>query len=170
MEIQENIVNRVAKSGLITIKLSEYHRPEERVVYDVKYNLFQGLILREKEFREFVSGHDFSVYKDKYVAITCSADAIVPLWAYMLLASNMQPFAKRVVFGDAEELENSIWQDILNGMDLTPYRDQRIIIKGCTEVKIPVSAYVELTARLRPLAKSIMFGEPCSTVPVYKKK
>lgn len=170
MEIQENIVNRVAASGLITIDPASYYPEGERLVYDVKDNLFQGLILREKEFRAFLKEHDFSRYQGKFVAVTCSADAIVPTWAYMLLASYMQPYAKKVVFGTNETLETILYLEALDRADLEQFKDKRLIIKGCGAVPVPVAGYVELTSRLRKLAQSIMYGEACSTVPVYKRR
>ncbi|RYD86840.1 MAG: DUF2480 family protein, partial [Sphingobacteriales bacterium] len=144
--------------------------PGERVVYDIKDNLFMGLMLREKDFREFVKGHDWTQYQDKYVAVTCTADAIVPAWAYMLLANRLAPYAIEVVFGDAEVLETVLFVKAIAKMDLEKYRDQRLVIKGCGDIPVPVSAYVELTKKLTPVAKSLMFGEPCSTVPIYKRK
>lgn len=170
MEIQETIINKVANSGLISFDLSTYYDKGERVVYDIKDNLFHGLILREKDFREFVKDHDWTQYEGKNVAITCSADAIVPTWAYMLLATKMEPYANRVVFGNLEALESVLYIDALAKVDLEQYKDQRIVVKGCGDIPVPVSAYVEITNKLRPVAKSIMFGEPCSTVPIYKRK
>jgi len=170
MDIQENIINKVAQSGLVTLDPASFYPSGERVIYDITDNLFQGLILREKDFREFVKAHDWSQYQDKNVAITCTADAIVPAWAYMLLANKMAPFAADIVFGDAAVLETVLFEKALAGMDVEQYRDQRIVIKGCGDIDVPVSAYVELTKKLTPVAKSIMFGEPCSTVPIYKRK
>jgi hypothetical protein len=140
------------------------------VVYDIKDNLFHGLMLREKDFREFVKTHDWAQYQDKNVAVTCTADAIVPAWAYMLLANRLAPYARQVVFGDAEVLETVLFVKEVAALDVEQYRDQRVVIKGCGDVPVPVSAYVELTQRLTPVAKSLMFGEPCSTVPIYKRK
>ncbi|RFZ91889.1 DUF2480 family protein [Mucilaginibacter conchicola] len=170
MEIQENIINKVAQSGLVTLDPAQFYVEGERVVYDIKDNLFHGLILKEKDFREFVKNHDWAQYQDKYVAVTCTADAIVPAWAYMLLANKMAPYAKEVVFGDAEVLETVLFVKAAKNLDVEQYRDQRIVIKGCGDVPVPVSAYVELTQKLTPVAKSLMFGEPCSTVPIYKRK
>ena len=170
MDIQENIVNRVAQSGLISFDLAELYPQGERVLYDIKDNLFHGLILREKDFREFVKAHDWSQYAGKHVAITCSADAIVPTWAYMLLASKMAPYAANIVFGDLIALETSLFQKALTQFDMERFRDERIVIKGCGDTQIPTSAFVEITARLTGIAKSIMYGEPCSTVPVFKRK
>lgn len=170
MEIQENIINKVAQSGLVTLDPAQFYVAGERVVYDITDNLFHGLMLREKDFREFVKGHDWSQYQDKYVAVTCTADAIVPAWAYMLLANRMAPYAKEVVFGDAELLETVLFLKQMTNLDVEQYRDQRLVIKGCGDIDIPTSAYVELTKKLTPVAKSLMFGEPCSTVPIYKRK
>lgn len=168
--MSDEIINKVAQSGLITIDLEELYPQGERVLLDIKDRLFQGLILREKDFREFVSTHDWSQYKDKYVAVTCSTDAIVPTWAYMLLAVSLEPFAKKTVFGDLEMLEATLYNELLSKLDTGQYKDARIVIKGCSNLPVPRSAYVELTRLLRPVAKSIMYGEPCSTVPLYKAK
>ncbi|MET3978451.1 hypothetical protein ABIB62_001020 [Mucilaginibacter sp. UYP25] len=170
MEIQENIINKVAQSGLVTLDPAQFYAPGERVVYDIKDNLFHGLMLREKDFREFVKTHDWAQYQDKNVAVTCTADAIVPAWAYMLLANRLAPYARAVVFGDADVLETVLFVKEVAGLDVEQYRDQRVVIKGCGDLPVPVSAYVELTQRLTPVAKSLMFGEPCSTVPIYKRK
>jgi hypothetical protein len=170
MEIQENFVNKVAQSGLVTLDPAAFYPAGERVVYDITDNLFHGLMLREKDFREFVKNHDWTQYQDKNVAITCTADAIVPAWAYMLLANRMAPYAREVVFGDAAVLETVLFEKAMAGADLEQYRGQRVVIKGCGDTEVPVSAYVELTKRLTPIVKSLMFGEPCSTVPIYKRK
>ncbi len=170
MEIQENFVNKVAQSGLVTLDPASFYPAGERMVYDIKDNLYMGLILREKDFREFVKEHDWAQYTGKNVAITCTEDAIVPAWAYMLIANKLSPFVKEVVFGDAAVLETVLFEKALASLDVEQYRDQRIVIKGCGDTEVPVSAYVELTRKLTPVAKSIMFGEPCSTVPIYKRK
>lgn len=170
MDIQENIVNKVAQSGLVSLDPASFYPPGERVVYDIKDNLFQGLILREKDFREFVKNHDWQQYEGKNVALTCSADAIVPTWAYMLLANRLAPYAREVVFGDSATLETILFEKALNAIDIEQYRDQRIVIKGCGDIAVPESAYVELAKRLTPVVKSLMYGEPCSTVPIYKRK
>jgi hypothetical protein len=170
MDIQENIVNKVAQSGLISFDLADLFPQGERVLYDIKDNLFHGLMLREKDFREFVKEHDWASYSGKHVAIICSADAIVPTWAYMLLGSKLAPHASTVIFGDLETLETLLFQKELNRLNLDNFRDQRIVIKGCGDIAVPVSAFVEITAKLAAVAKSIMYGEPCSTVPIYKRK
>lgn len=170
MEIQETIINKVALSGLVTLDPAQFNPSGERIVYDIKDNLFQGLILREKDFREFVKEHDWSQYQDKLVAVTCSEDAIVPAWAYVLLANKLAPYAKEVVFGNEDVLETVLFLKNIAALDAEQYRDQRVVLKGCGDVPVPVSAYVELAKKLTPVVKSLMFGEPCSTVPIYKKK
>lgn len=170
MDIQENIVNRVAQSGLVSLDPAELYPAGDRIVYDIKDNLFHGLMLREKDFREFIKQHDWSQYQDKHVAITCSSDAIVPTWAYMLLGNKMAPFARTIVFGNLELLETVLFDRAVNMLDIEKYRDERVVIKGCGDIAVPVSAYVDLTAKLSGVAKSIMYGEPCSTVPIYKRK
>jgi hypothetical protein len=170
MEIQENIVNKVASSGLITLNLEEYYHKGERLIYDIKENLFHGLILREKDFREFIKTHDWSAYAGKNVAVTCSADAIVPTWAYMLLSNKLSPYANEVVFGDLNTLEAVLFTKALEKIDFSTYADERVVVKGCADIDIPVFAYVEITKQLSKVAKSIMYGEPCSTVPIFKRK
>ncbi|MXV14445.1 DUF2480 family protein [Hufsiella ginkgonis] len=170
MEIQENFVNKVAQSGLISFDLADLYPAGERVEYDIRDNLFHGLMLREKDFREFIKEHNWAQYAGKHVAITCSADAIVPTWAYMLLANRMTPYAETVVFGNLSGLESVLFKRELDKLDAGKYRDQRVVIKGCGDIPVPVSAYVDLTAKLTPVVKSIMYGEPCSTVPVFKRK
>jgi len=170
MDIQENIINKVAQSGLVTLDPASFYPQGERVLYDIKENLYMELILREKDFREFVKGHDWAQYAGKNVAITCTADAIVPAWAYMLIANKLAPHATEVVFGDLDTLETVLFIKAIASTDLEQYRDQRIVLKGCGDIAVPTSAYVELTKKLTPIAKSLMFGEPCSTVPIYKRK
>lgn len=165
----EEIINRVANSGLITLNLEEFYPEGERVLYDIKHNLWQGIALKEKDFREFVKENDWSVFKDQYVALTCSEDAIVPTWAYMLLATKISPFAKRVVFGNLETLEDLLFEQALSNINPEDYEGARIVIKGCSGKAVPASAYINLTDLLMPYAKIIMYGEPCSTVPLYKR-
>jgi hypothetical protein len=167
--MENEIINKVSQSGLITIDLEEFYPEGERVLFDIKDLLFQGLILREKDFREFIKNEDWNKYKDKYVALVCSADAIVPTWAYMLLATHLEPVAKKVVFGDLETLETILYNEILSKINVMNYADARVVIKGCGNLPVPKAAYVQITSLLRPVAKSIMYGEPCSTVPLYKK-
>jgi hypothetical protein len=165
----EEIINRVASSPLVTIDLEDYYHKGEREVYDLAQNLFQGMILREKDLREFVKEHDWSKYEGKNIALTCSEDAIVPTWAYMLVATKLEGIANKVVMGSLETLEYAIYQDALRKIDPQEFADKPIVIKGCGDLPVPDSAYVELTMLLKPYAKSIMYGEPCSTVPLYKK-
>ncbi len=167
--MEKEIINRVASSPLVTFDLEKYHQPGERVLYDIKDLLFQGLILKEKDFRDHIRHHDWSAYKEKFVAITCSADAIIPTWAFMLLASAMQPFARRICFGSLDELEATLFRESLATIDWEAFRDSKVVIKGCSDVHVPAAAYVEATHRLAGVAASIMYGEPCSTVPVFKR-
>lgn len=164
------IINKVASSGLTEFNLEDFYPKGERAVFDLKDFLFQGLILKEKDFREALKNFDFTTYSGKYVAVLCSADAIVPSWAFMLVAVYLEPYAKRVVFGNTETLETVLYTDALSKLDLEKFRGEKIIIKGCSKYPVPESAYVEITRLLRPLAKSIMYGEACSTVPLFKAK
>lgn len=170
MDIQENIVNKVAASGLVTFNLEDYFHKGERLVYDIKDNLFHGLILKEQDFRAFIKSHNWEQYAGKNVAITCTADAIVPTWAYMLLANKMNPYANEIVFGSLETLDSILFAKALNKININDFAGERVVIKGCADLEVPVSAYVEITNLLTPVAKSIMYGEPCSTVPIYKRK
>jgi hypothetical protein len=167
--VSKPLVNRVAASGLITLKLEEFLPTTPLETLDLKAYLFQGLILREKDFREAMDQHDWEQYQGKTLLVHCSADAIVPLWAYMLIASKAAPYAADVSYGSAEAYYQAYFAQTLAALNVEQYRDQRIIIKGCSDRPVPTAAYVEITKRLRPLAKSIMYGEPCSTVPIYKK-
>ena len=167
--MSEEIINRVANSGIITFDLEAYYPEGERVLYDIKDNLWQGMALKEKAFRDFVKQHDWSTYKDKYVALTCTVDAIVPTWAYMLLTTRLQAFAKRVVLGDLHTLETILFEEAISRIEPKDFQDARVVIKGCSDKAVPASAYVKLTEMLIPYAKVIMYGEPCSTVPLWKK-
>jgi len=166
----DEIVNKVANSGLISLDPETLYVEGKRLLFDLKGWLFEELILKEKDFREKLNTHDWSIYQDAFVAITCSADAIIPTWAYMLVASKLQPVARKIVFGDLDKLEEEIFHETIQNLDPEIYRDQRIVIKGCSDKKVPVSAYLDLTAFLKPIAKSVLFGEPCSTVPVFKNR
>lgn len=166
--MENEIINKVANSGLITIDLEEFYPTGKRVLFDIKPLLFQELILKEKDFREFIKEHNWQQYQGAYVAITCSADAVVPTWAYMLISLALQPFAKQIIYGNLETLETILFSSIINNLDLMPYQNQRIVIKGCGKLPVPKNAYTEMAFRLKPIAKSIMYGEPCSTVPLYK--
>ena len=165
-----DIVNRVAQSKLVTFDLEAYYPEGKRVLLDIKDWLFEGLILREKEFRAKVGEHDWSQYTDAYVALYCSTDAIVPGWAFMLLASRLQPYAKKVVQGDLEYLETLLYQEILQDLDVSDFTDKPVIIKGCSNRPVPKNAYLMAVAKIQPVAKSIMYGEACSSVPIHKKK
>lgn len=162
-------VNKVAESGIITLNLEDYFPKNEIAVFDLKDYLFMGLILKEKDFREALKSLDLSVYQDKVVALTCSADAVIPMWAYMLVASLLTPVAKDIFYGNAEEVTADILRKNIAAIDAAAFEDQRLVIKGCGDLPIKESAYIEVTKKLRPFAKSIMYGEPCSTVPVFKK-
>ena len=168
--MDNEIVNKVSTSGIVTINLEDFYIKGERVLFNIKPLLFQELILKEKDFREFIKNNDWSQYQNKMVALTCTADAIVPTWAYMLLTLALQPFAKKVVFGDLQTLETLLFAEQLEKIDVKDYKDARIVIKGCGDIDLPKNAYVQLTSLLQPYVKSIMYGEPCSTVPLYKKK
>lgn len=166
----EEIINRVANSALITIDLEEFYPDGKRVLFDIKNWLFDEIILKEKDFRGFITDHDWSQYQNQYVALTCSNDAIIPSWAYLLLATELAPYAKKVVVGSLEVLETSIYQDLIEKLSTENYKDKPIIIKGCANKPIPQSAFSFLIHRLQPIVKSIMYGEACSTVPIYKRK
>jgi hypothetical protein len=168
--MSETFVNKVAESGIITLNLEDYLPNEPLVVFDMKDYLFMGLILKEKDFRAALKNLDLTIYQNKHVAVTCSADAIVPVWAYMLATSALQPVAREVYFGDENTVTRKILAEQIAAIPIENYTDKRIVLKGCGEKPIPEEAYVQMTQRLRPVAKSIMYGEPCSTVPVYKKE
>lgn len=164
------MINKVAESGLITLDMEKWYPRDETAVFDMKDYLFMGMILKEKDFREALKKIDWETYRDKNVAVTCSADAIIPVWAYMLVATYLQPFAKEIVMGDEKELHKTIFLKNLSAIDIKEYTDKKVVIKGCGETPIADYVYMEITKLLRPVVKSIMYGEPCSTVPVYKKK
>lgn len=164
------IVNRVAESGIQQINLEDFIPQDDSVLFDIKPWLFEELILKEKDLREHIKNHDWNFYQNKNVAITCTVDAIIPTWAYMLIASALQPFAKKIAFGNLQQLEDQLILENINTLDASKFQNQRVVIKGCADKEIPVSAFVALTAKLKPVVKSIMYGEPCSTVPVYKAK
>jgi hypothetical protein len=164
------LVNKVANSGLITLDLEQYLPKEEIVTFDLKEYLFMGLILKEKDYRETLKNIDWAIYQDKYVNITCSADAVIPVWAYMLAVSYLEPVAKDVYLGTKDEFYKYLVVKKINAIDVSEFNEQRVVVKGCGETFIDNYAYSEVTKKLRPVTKSIMYGEPCSTVPIYKKK
>ena len=168
--MDELLVNKVSESGLVTVDLEDFYPKDETAVFDMKDHLFMGLILKEKDFREVMKNLDLTPYTGKNIALTCSADAVIPMWAYMLVVSYLQPVANEIVFGDKDHLNQSLLLKKISTINAEEYKDKRIVIKGCGEQPISESAYVAVTNLLRPVAKSIMYGEPCSTVPIYKKK
>ena len=165
----EEIINRVANSKLVTIDLEDHYPAGERVVLDIKDWLVEGFVLREKEFRATAKAHDWDQYRGKYVALNCSSDAIIPGWAYMLLSTYLAPVAKKIVVGDQEVLETVLYTEIIKDLDVSKYQDMPVIIKGCSKRPVPQNAYLQLISKLQPVAKSIMYGEACSSVPLYKK-
>jgi hypothetical protein len=168
--MEEAIVNKVAQSSLETIDLERFFPEGESIVFDLKKYLFMELILKEKDYRESLKKNDWSVYENKNVCITCSADAIIPLWAYMLAVSYLQPVAKDVIVGNESFMQEVLFLKNLKKIDMKDFEGKRVVIKGCGEKEIPASVYAEITKLLMPVAQSIMYGEPCSTVPVYKKR
>lgn len=164
------LVNRVAKSGIITLNLKDHFPKGDIAVFDLHDYLFRGLILREKDFRAAVAEHDWAQYQDQHLAVHCSTDAIVPIWAYQLVTISAAPYAKGIRFGSPEDYIIGHYYDALKTLNMDDYQDQRIVIKGCSDHPVPVSAYMELARLLTPVAKRIMYGEPCSMVPLFKKK
>jgi hypothetical protein len=164
------IVNRVANSVLVTIDLEEYYPSGERILFDIKDWLHEGLVLREKEFRTLIDAHDWSIYKNQYIALHCTSDAIIPGWAYMLIRLQLSGIAKQVVVGNLETLETTLYQKIIANLELDYCTNKPVIIKGCSNKPVPQNAYLFLIDKLYPIAKSILYGEACSSVPLYKKK
>lgn len=163
------LVNRVANSSIITINLEDFFPAGEVVAFDLKDYLFRELILREKDFREAIKAHDWAQYEGKNLLVFCSTDAIIPVWAYMLVAVSAAPYAKEVFQGDADNFYKMTFLRAIDALDITQYEGKRIVVKGCSDKPVPPAAYVEITRLLQPVANSIMYGEPCSTVPLYKK-
>lgn len=168
--MEQEIINRVSNSKLKTIDLEEMYPEGDRILFDIKDWLYQELILKETDFRASVKEHNWVKYKNSYLAITCSTDAIIPSWAFMLVTTAVAPYAKKTVIGNLETLENAVFQDVINKQDFSVYKGFPVILKGCSEKPIPEAAYSFLIEQLIPVAKSIMFGEACSTVPLYKAK
>ena len=170
MEVPDAIINKVAESGLVTVNLEDFYPEEEIKVFDLKDYLFRGLIIKEKDFREALKNVDWKGYTNTNVALTCTADAIIPVWAYMLVTSYLQPVAKNIVLGDEKKLTETLLLRNIDRMNTKDFADKRVVVKGCGELPIPDSAYLYITSVLLPHVKSIMYGEPCSTVPVYKRR
>lgn len=168
--MSEEIINRVANSKLVTFDLEDFYPKGERIHFDISQWLVEGIVLREKDFRDKANTHDWSQYKDCYVALYCSTDAIVPGWAYILLSIHLAPFATKVTVGSLEDLESILYTEILQNIDFSEYRDKPVIIKGCAHKPIPKNAYVLASQKLQSVAKSIMYGEACSSVPLFKRK
>jgi hypothetical protein len=168
--MSEEIVNRVSQSSLVTLDLEEYYPEGKRVLFDISPWLYEGMILREKEFRKHISDHAWENYKDNFVAISCSTDAIVPAWAYMLITAKLQPFAARIIYGDLDDLETELYREIIESLDLSLYKDKPVIIKGCSNKPVPLNAYVWATEKIQQVARSVMYGEACSSVPLFKRK
>jgi len=167
--MKEEIINRVKKSSLHIINLEDYYPEGKRATLDIKNWLFEDFVLKEQDFRQRAKTYNWEQYQDCYVALTCSTEAIIPAWAYMLLCTYLEPFTIKTVVGDLVVLETAIYQDIIRNLDCSVYHDKPIIIKGCTQKPIPPNAFIQLTTKLKPIAKSIMYGEACSAVPLFKK-
>jgi hypothetical protein len=167
--LKEEIINRVANSKLAVLDLEDYYPEGKRVLIDIKDWLFDGFVLREKDFREHIKQHNWSQYQDNYVALTCSTDAIIPAWAYMLIILELESISKKTIIGDLETLESSIYQDIINYLNLDVFKNKPVIIKGCSNKPVPRNAFLMITEKLKPIATSIMYGEACSSVPLFKK-
>jgi len=170
IDMSEEIVNKVSQSALLTLDLELFYPDENIRIFDLKPFLFMELILKEKDFRAALVNTDWTLYKDEIVGIHCSADAVIPVWAYMLVTSYLQPVAKEIMMGDEAAVLRQLITNRIRAIDPTPYKDKRVVIKGCGEKPIGDYAYLEITRLLRPVVKSIMYGEPCSTVPIYKRK
>ena len=168
--MEETIVNKVNQSGLLQIDLEELRPQGERIFFDLEPYLFMGQVLREKEFRGFITEHDWWQYNGKHVAIGCSVDAIIPTWAFMLISIQLSPFAQTIVFGDLTDLEKTLFQQLISNLNPNDFEGARVVVKGCSKESIPTDAYVQLSHKLQPIVKSLFFGEPCSTVPLFKKK
>jgi len=167
--LEQPLVNRVANSSLVTINLEELYPLGEIIPFDLKGYLFMELILKEKDFREALQALDWEQYRGKNLAVFCSTDAIIPMWAYMLVAAHATPFVQDIALCEPAEFVEKTFLKKLAALDLQQYEGKRLVIKGCSDKPVPASAYLEITRQLQPVALSIMFGEPCSTVPVYKR-
>jgi hypothetical protein len=168
--MSEEIINKVAQSQLVTLDLENYYPAEEVAVFDLKPHLFMELILKEKDFRTALQNNDWSVYQQKVVAVTCTADAIIPMWAYMLVGSYLQPVAKDIIFGDENTARQQLFINNIAAIDTEPFIDKKVVVKGCGDIPIAEFAYLAISKKLMPVVKSLMYGEPCSTVPIFKRK
>ena len=168
--MSESLINKVSESGLISLDLAQFIPNNEIVGFDIKPFLFMELILKEKDFRSSLAEINWSMYTDKIVGIFCSTDAIIPMWANMLIVANLSPFSNAIYYGDESRTKELVLLDAIQKLDTSIYAEQRVVVKGCGDTPIGESAYIAITQKLRPIVKSIMYGEPCSTVPVYKKK
>ena len=164
------IINKVEQSGLITLNLEDYYNEDKRVFIDLKENLYEGFILRERDFRAFVKSYDWSQYQDCRIAIDITTDAIVPAWAFMLVAAAVSTYAKTVIKGSLEDLNKYLFTEALQKIDLTEFQDKFVIVKGCSNRPVPESTYVELCTLLQPVVKTLSYGEACSKVPLYKRR
>ena len=169
MENSNEIINKVANSVLEVFDLEDYYPEGKRMLIDYSQWLYDGYILKEKDFREHLKNHSWTQYQDSYVVVSCSTDAIVPAWAAILVTLYAAPFAKKVINGSFDDLETALYQEILSTIDYSIFTDKPVIIKGCSKKPVPMSAYVLAAQYLQPFSKSIMYGEACSAVPLYKK-
>lgn len=167
--MNKEIINKVQKSGLVTIELDKIKLSENILEIDIKNWLFEGLFLKEKEYRKSILNHDWSKYKNAYVYIHCSSEAIIPTWAYMLVSIKLENYTDKIILGNKEKVYERCFEDAINLIDYSIYSNKSVIIKGCSDEKIPIFAFHLITTKLKPIAKSIMFGEACSAVPIYKK-
>jgi len=168
--MSEEIINKVAQSQLVTLDLESYYPSDEVTIFDLKPHLFMELILKEKEFRTALQNNDWSIYQQKVVAVTCTADAIIPMWAYMLVGAYLQPVAKDIIYGDENTARQQLFIKNIEAIDPEPYVEKRVVVKGCGDIPIGEFAYLAITKKLMPVVKSLMYGEPCSTVPIFKRK
>ena len=166
----DKIINKIDKSGLISLELRDYSTIGDRTEIDIKPWLFNGIILKEKKFREHLKNQDWSIYFNKLVALNCSIDTIIPVWAFMLVSTYLKPFAKHISLGTIKDLENELFQKNIDQIDLNKFIDKKVLVKGCSDIYIPDTAYVMISNKLIPVVKSLMFGEACSNVPIFKRK
>ena len=165
----EELVNKVAQSGLLTVDLEDYYPKGKRMQIDLALQLFMGQILKEKDFRLWIKNEDWTQYNNCYIAVNCSADAVIPIWAYMLVTAALQPYAKKVAMGNLENLETVVYTEIIQNLDVSEFEGKRVIVKGCGKLPVPDAAYVLISNKLLPVVQSLMFGEACSTVPLFKR-